>query len=89
MATIENYGTVPRRDFVAELRTMEDATLIAQQVCQQGAVHAIAYLMKAGVTEATATAMLDSLRVNMQLVREEAVRRGIANLFPEDQTGFS
>lgn len=89
MATIENKGPTTAWNFNAVLRKMPAPVLLAQQCTQQGAVHAIAYLLKIGANEENAAATLASLRLNMDLVREEAARRGLQELFPEDQTGFN
>lgn len=89
MATIKNKGFTKTEEFIRELRTMDDSQLVAQQLIQQGAVHAVAWLLRHGPNEQTATSMLASLRENMGLVREEANRRGLVNLFIDDQTGFN
>lgn len=89
MATIENHGFVTRDRFIAEIRKMDDGSLIAQQLVQQGSINAVAFLLKNGCTPDLAQKMLTSLRENMQLVREEAARRSGVNLFEEDQTGFN
>lgn len=88
MATIENLGPTTREAFITEIRRMEIPALIAQQCVQQGAIHGVAFLLKTGMKEDIAIEMLASLRVNMQLIREEAHRRGAGDLFPFDQTGF-
>lgn len=88
MATIENSGQITQAVFEAEIRKMETPALIAQQCVQQGAIHGIAFILKHGMSEVVAIEMLASLRRNMQLIREEAVRRGAGDLFPADQTGF-
>lgn len=87
MATIEN-GTGPT-ELAAELRKMPDEGLIAQSFVQQGAVHAVSWLLANGCTEERAAEMLASLRVNAKLIRAEALRRGKPDLFHEDQTAFS
>lgn len=89
MASIEERGRVKPADFTAELRTMDTGALAAQQCVQQGAIHAVAWLLRNGCNPETAANMLASLRVNMELTRAEGIRRGAGNLFPEDQTGFS
>lgn len=84
MATIENNGALDPDLY----RGMPDQMLVAQDLVQQGAVHAISYLLQNGCTEDTATQMLASLRENARLIREEATRRGIG-LFEQDQTAFN
>lgn len=85
MATIDNGGDVSPAAFKAEIRSMSDQHLIAQDLVQQGAVHACSFLLTHGCTEHAARAMLESLRENARLIREEAARRGRPSLFPVDQ----
>jgi len=84
MAKIENNGTLNPELY----RDMPDQMLVAQDLVQQGAVHAISYLLQNGCTEDTATQMLASLRENARLIREEAARRG-SSLFEHDQVAFN
>ncbi|TJY57433.1 hypothetical protein E4T66_17430 [Sinimarinibacterium sp. CAU 1509] len=67
---------------------MDDAGLTGQALVQQGAIHAVSFLLKSGCSEATATDMLASLREQAQFIRDEAARRGLHELFPADQTEF-
>ena len=89
MATIENEGVVSPAKFKAEMRSMPDEQLIGQDLVQQGAIHAVSYLLRHGCNETAAGEMLASLRENSRLIREEARRRGKPTLFAEDQTVFS
>lgn len=84
MATIENTGVLDAN----AVRNMSDAMLIAQDLVQQGAVHAISYLLQHGCNEETAVQMLVSLRQNASCLREEAKRRG-KPLFDGDQMTFN
>lgn len=63
--------------------------LVAQELVQQGAVHAVSFLLKNGCDKATATDMLTSLREHAQLIRAESVRRGKPTLFEQDQIDTS
>ena len=74
---------------IAELRAMEDSHLLGQNLVQQGAIHAVSFLLANGCNEETATEMLASLRSNAQAIRTEAARRGKLELFPADQTVFN
>lgn len=85
MATIENEGVGGPAKFRAEIQSMSDQQLIAQDLVQQGAVHAVSFLLKHGCTKHTARAMLESLQENARLVRDEAARRGRSALFASDQ----
>lgn len=75
--------------FLAELRTMDDSHLVAQDFVQQGAIHALSFLLANGCDEETAGQMLKSLRDNANAIRVEAQRRGKSELFSKDQTVFS
>lgn len=88
MATIENLGPTTQAAFEAKIRTMDTPSLIAQECVQQGAIHGVAFVLRNGMSEDVAIEMLASLRRNMQLIREEAIRRGVGDLFPIDQTGM-
>lgn len=59
-----------------ELKRMDDQTLVAQGLVQQGAINALSYLLANGCDETTAQRMLQSLRASADLVRQESVRRG-------------
>ncbi|GAP39031.1 hypothetical protein ABXN37_28715 [Piscinibacter sakaiensis] len=84
---IENVGEPAA--FKSQIAEMDEAQLVAQSLVQQGAVHAVGFLLKYGCTEQLATDMLASLRENARLLRAEAVRRGKPDLFDSDQTGFN
>lgn len=89
MATIEEISAQGAPAFSKELRAMADEQLLAQQLVQQGAVHALSTLLKIGCTESNAADMLASLRHNAQQIRKEAQRRGKPDLFVSDQTAFN
>lgn len=86
---IDNEGTVSPAAFKAEISKMPDSQLIGQDLVQQGAIHAVSFLLRHGCTESHAADMLASLRENAKLIREEAARRGRPQLFDRDQTVFS
>jgi len=83
MATIEN-DTRPA-DFGAMLRDTTDEQLTGQDLVQQGAVHAVSFLLAHGCTKDVATDMLESLRGNAAAIRAEFERRGQSPLFKADQ----
>lgn len=89
MAEIQEGGLLGQRALEAGLALMADEELIAQDLVQQGAIHAISFLMTKGCNEETASQMLKSLRENSQLLRVEAGRRGSPSLFERDQTVFN
>lgn len=86
MAEIQNIAA--HEDVPTMLREMDDDHLVAQNLVQQGAIHAVSFLLAHGCTEAAAAQMLDSLRKSAASVRAESLRRGKPELFSDDQTAF-
>lgn len=86
MADIENETS--RDQFLAGIRAMDDSELMAQELVQQGAIHAISTLLANGCTEELAGQMLASLRENAASIRHEVARRGAHVLFQQDQIEF-
>lgn len=89
MAQIQEVGMPGQQDFKAGMPGMADEELLAQDLVQQGAIHAVSYLLTNGCNEETATMMLKSLRENAKLLRVEADHRGKPSLFDRDQTVFN
>lgn len=89
MASIEEISAEGPEAFAKELRAMPIEQLMAQQLVQQGAVHALSTLLKVGCTESNVADMLASLRKNAQEIRKESARRGRPNLFESDQTALN
>lgn len=83
MAMIEN--DMRPDDFDAILRGLDDGQLTGQDLVQQGAVHAVSFLLAHGCTKDVATDMLESLRCNAAAIRAEFERRGQSPLFKADQ----
>lgn len=75
--------------FSQRIAAMCDNALQGQQLVQQGAVHVVSFLLTHGCTEDNAVALLEQLRQNAALLRQESRRRGLHVLFEEDQTGFN
>lgn len=74
-----------RSDYLAEIAGMSDAQLQAQQFVQQGAVHAVNFLISHGCTERAAIQMLESLRDNGSIIKAECQKRGIAYISEASQ----
>lgn len=70
------------------VRGLDAAGLLAQEITQQAAVHAISSLLSFGCTEENAAQMLASLRRCAEVIRMEHERRGSKPMFDKDQTGF-
>lgn len=78
MAVIENLSSDQAvADWQAKFASMSAAELLAQQVCQRGAEHALVELQKIGVTPENLQAMLDSLRHGLITLEEAAHARGV------------
>jgi hypothetical protein len=65
------------------LEAMDEPELVAQQIVQQGAMHALTTLLAHGCFEQTAQDMLASLRSNMLVIEAVARDKGFARLFTE------
>lgn len=92
MAVIENAATSPEAvaEWKASMRTMAREELIAQQLVQRGAEHALASLQEVGVTTENCAAMLTSLREGLFAIHEVAVERGLELVGygrPNDEAG--
>lgn len=71
------------------LKALADEHLAAQDLVQQGAVHALSFLLTQGCSEGVVCSMLASLREKAELIRREYARRGLTPIFEQDQTVFS
>lgn len=89
MANIENIAGSEISSPLEIISSMGEPELMAQELVQQGAVHAISTLLRQGCQEQTALQMLEDLRMNCQLIREEFVRRGMTPNFEQDQLNFN
>lgn len=88
MAEIQEMGRSEQQKFNDGILVMADEELLAQDLVQQGAIHAVSFLLANGCDEETAGLMLKSLRENAAMLRSEAERRGKPSLFAKDQTVF-
>ena len=79
MAVIENAATSPEAvaAWKASMQTMDRAELMAQQLVQRGAEHALASLQEIGVTPSNCAHMITSLREGLFAIHEVASERGI------------
>lgn len=68
-------------DLRAHCIGLSDSELLAQQLVQQGAVHALTTLISLGCNEANAAAMLASLNENDRMIADVAKARGVSLLF--------
>lgn len=78
MATIENAQS--QEAFVDELANLSDNELLAQEIVQKGAIHALDYLLRAGCTEKNCREMLRSAKSNAEIISEQARQRGLATV---------
>lgn len=59
-----------------EIRKLSGPALIAQQICQHGAAHALEHLLRSGVTEHNVRSMLRNINEAMQVIEERACETG-------------
>jgi hypothetical protein len=83
MAHIENETG----DLRTNLMAMEEPELLAQQIVQKGAEHALTTLLGHGCTEQAVQDMLAGLRSNMLVIEAVAREKGYARLFADDAEG--
>jgi hypothetical protein len=88
MAAIEDFARTSE-NLRATLEPMDEPELMAQQIVQQGAVHALETLLTHGCTEQVAQDMLASLRSNMLVIEAVARDKGYTLLFADDAAGVS
>lgn len=78
MAVIENASSPEAvMEWTGTLKSMSASEMMAQQICQRGAEHALMELQKAGATPERCQAMLDSVRHGLITIHEAATARGI------------
>lgn len=89
MAKMMNAAAAGEDEIKARFASLGFPELMAQEIAQQAAIHALEALLKKGCSEQTACRMLaDTRRIN-SWVREEFARRGEAPAFAEKQTDFN
>lgn len=79
MASLEEL--TGRGDLAALLKGLDEPSLMAQQIVQRGAMHALQALLERGCTEDLARAMLASLAANMQVIEAIARSKGFTRVF--------
>ncbi|WP_428146010.1 hypothetical protein [Delftia acidovorans] len=86
MAVIENAAASPTAlaAWRKSLQSMDRSELMAQQLVQRGAEHALQELQRLGVTPEHCAAMLASSREGLMLIHEVAASRGIALMGYQD-----
>ena len=67
----------------AALMTMDEPEMMAQQIVQRGAMHALTTLQSHGCSAQAVQDMLASLRSNMQVIEAVAREKGFKRLFEE------
>lgn len=78
MAVIENMATAEAQaEWRVAMETMSHGELMAQQLVQRGAEHALAWLVGEGATPERAASMLASVRSGLVVIHEVAHKRGI------------
>lgn len=78
MAWIEAVRNVSQEVYQAELRKMKDGEVLAQELCQKGAMHAVQWILRDGeFTEQRLRAILEGLARQARWISAEARRRGL------------
>jgi hypothetical protein len=86
MATIEVAVSAERfrRECEQLADAGDDAGIVAQQILQAGAVHAIEFLLDTGFSERRARQMLGQIRENLSVIQEIARSREIELRFDNE-----
>jgi len=75
---IENVAYKSEAEIRAYLRGLDDGGLIAQEMTQKGAMHAIRFILQTpGDARELAKQMRDNLRWHAMIISEECARRGL------------
>jgi hypothetical protein len=78
---IENLSPNVTADDVRSLvREMSHVELLAQEITQKAALHALVELRRRGITEANVRAMIESLSRMARIISAECKRRGVATV---------
>lgn len=89
MQEIENQPNTTFEQRKKDLAAMDDTSLVAQDLVQQGAIHALSTLIQMGTNENNAIGMLCNLKAHASIIRDEFQRRNQQPVFNEDQTKFN
>lgn len=81
MASIENIDSI--ESFQDELTKLDDSGLLAQELVQKGAIHALQHLMLRGCTAEACAHMLQSALYLSEFVTEELNRRQLPTVDTE------
>lgn len=87
MAHIEELRSA--EELRAHLMTLDEPSLLGQQLVQQGAIHALSTLLANGGSATIARGMLDSLQRNMEVVAAVAQAKGFNRLFDAPTDGVA
>jgi hypothetical protein len=77
---ITNLAHVTPDELRKQLKAMDNGELLAQEITQKAAIHAINMLLRVGCTESKAREMLRSLETFGQHISAECVERGIGTV---------
>ena len=72
-----------------ELRAMDGSELLAQQICQYGAIHALEHLLAKGASRENAESMLADLQYSIGVIEEAAEEKGVALNFEEEPVSMT
>lgn len=78
MPKIENIADRSEAEIRAYFRGLDDGGLIAQEMTQKGAMHAVRFILDTpGDARELAEQMRESLRWHAMIISEECARRGL------------
>jgi hypothetical protein len=77
---IENAGGQPLAKIRESIARLEDHELLASEISQKAAIHALTFLIRLGASELNAKRMLDSMDRVGCILSEECIRRGLATV---------
>lgn len=78
MASIENLESVEQ--FKQQLAQMDDATLLAQELVQKGALHALEHIIEIGAREESVQEMHENVIEISHFVSDELQKRAMATV---------
>jgi hypothetical protein len=78
---IEGVRNPTQAEYKAELLKMQDGEVLAQELCQKGAMHVVQFLLRGGdLSEGYLRRVLEGLGNQAQWISAECKRRGLPSV---------
>jgi hypothetical protein len=77
---IEGVKNISSENYKVRLCELTDGEIMAQELCQKGAMHAVQFILRTGVNEERIRAILEGLAQQAQLITAECRRRGLPSV---------